>query len=368
LLVAAERRLCMNRSTSKIGGLAFQLTTGPRSQYERGARQVVAGDNGRRNEEGSEPMPDAWCRVDPERHAFVCDPLGRLSCATMCRADFFGAARMLAAVILGLAAAAGGCRGGEEGRAPVPAAGAANSARQVEPVAVTAIGRLEPKDGLRHVAGPSRPSVVIAKLLVEEGDRVTAGQAIAVLDSLGEDQARVTRAKAQLENAQRDLNRIEPMARQGVASVANRDDAQLKVDVAKADLAAAQSALDLDTVHAPTGGQVIAIHARAGERVGPDGIAELASNDAMYAVAEVYETDIGRVKVGQRARVSSPAVDPALTGTVERIGMKIGKKDVLDTDPVARVDARVVEVRIRLDDSKRAASLSNLKVDVALEP
>ena len=48
--------------------------------------------------------------------------------------------------------------------------------------------------------------------------------------------------------------------------------------------------------------------------------------------------------------------------------MKIGKQDVLDTDPVARIDSRVVEVRIRLDDSKRAASLSNLKVDVALEP
>jgi HlyD family secretion protein len=205
-------------------------------------------------------------------------------------------------------------------------------------------------------------------LLVEEGDRVTVGQAIAILDSLGEDQARVARAKAQVANARRDLDRIEPLTRQGVASVANRDDAWLKVEVAKADLAGAESALELDTVRAPAGGQVIAVHSRAGERVGLDGIAELASNDAMYAVAEVYETDIGRVKVGQRARVSSPAVDPPMTGTVERIGRKIGKQDTLDTDPVARIDARVVEVHIRLDDSTRAAGLSNLKVDVALEP
>jgi len=355
----------MDRFTSKLEGLAFQLTTGPASCE---ARQVASADDGCRNEERPEVTLEVWCRDHPEHDALIRDPLGRLSCATMCRAGFFGAARTLAAGVFCLAAMGGGCRGAEEDRAPVPAVAAANAARQADPVAVTAIGRLDPKDGLRRIAGPSRPSVVIAKLLVEEGDHVAAGQAIAVLDALGEDQARVTRAKAQVENAQRDLNRIEPLTRQGVASVANRDDAQLKLDVAKADLAAAESAVNLDTVHAPTGGQVIAIHARAGERVGPDGIAELASNDAMYAVAEVYETDIGRVKVGQRARVSSPAIDPPLTGTVERIGMKIGKQDVLDTDPVARIDSRVVEVRIRLDDSKRAASLSNLKVDVALEP
>ena len=99
----------------------------------------------------------------------------------------------------------------------------------------------------------------------------------------------------------------------------------------------------------------MAIHARRGERVGPDGIAELAQTDQMYAVAEVYETDIGRVAVGQPATIRSPALNANLTGSVERIGMKIGKLDVLDTDPVARTDARVVEVHIKLDEPKRAA-------------
>jgi HlyD family secretion protein len=40
----------------------------------------------------------------------------------------------------------------------------------------------------------------------------------------------------------------------------------------------------------------------------------------------------------------------------------------MDTDPVARTDARVVEVRVRLDDAARAAALSNLQVEVAIEP
>jgi len=40
---------------------------------------------------------------------------------------------------------------------------------------------------------------------------------------------------------------------------------------------------------------------------------------------------------------------------------------VLDTDPVARTDARVVEVEIRLDDSAGSAALSNLQVEVAIQ-
>ena len=48
---------------------------------------------------------------------------------------------------------------------------------------VTALGRLEPRDGLVRLAGPSEPSVVIAELLVDEGDRVEAGQVVARLDT-----------------------------------------------------------------------------------------------------------------------------------------------------------------------------------------
>jgi HlyD family secretion protein len=125
---------------------------------------------------------------------------------------------------------------------------------------------------------------------------------------------------------------------------------------------------DQDVVRAPVAGQIVRIHARAGERVGSDGFAEIAQNDQMFAVAEVYETDVGRVRRGQRATITSPAIEGPVAGVVDRIGMKIGKQDVLDTDPVARTDARVVEVRVRLDDSAKVASLSRLQVEVAIEP
>ncbi|MBV8883703.1 MAG: HlyD family secretion protein, partial [Chroococcidiopsidaceae cyanobacterium CP_BM_RX_35] len=50
------------------------------------------------------------------------------------------------------------------------------------------------------------------------------------------------------------------------------------------------------------------------------------------------------------------------------IGLKIGKKDVTSNDPAANVDARVVEVKIRLApaDSLRVASLTNMQMQVMI--
>jgi HlyD family secretion protein len=120
-------------------------------------------------------------------------------------------------------------------------------------------------------------------------------------------------------------------------------------------------------VRSPLAGQVIEIHTRRGERVGGDGIAELGRTDSMYAVAEVYETDIGAVKIGAGATITSPALSEPLHGTVESIALKIGKADVLNTDPAAKIDARVVEVDIRLDDSKSVRGLTNLQVEIVIE-
>ncbi len=232
---------------------------------------------------------------------------------------------------------------------------------------ITALGRLEPQGGVIQLAGPARAAVVITELLVKEGDRVEAGQRIAVLDSHALNQAEITRLEAMLASAERELARAKRLARGGVSSDAQFDVAQTAATVARAQLARAQAELDLSIVTAPFAGEILDIHARTGERVGPDGIAELGRTDEMYAVAEVYETDIRFVAVGQRATVRSPAFAEPVNGSVERIGRKIGKNDVLSDDPAARSDARVVEVQIRLDDSSVTSGLTNLQVEVELE-
>jgi HlyD family secretion protein len=233
---------------------------------------------------------------------------------------------------------------------------------------ISALGRIEPRDGLLRVAGPAATSVVIAELLVDEGDVVEKGQRLAVLDTAQMLEADVDRLEAELGNARRELSRYLTLNRERITSESERDTRQLRVRVAEASLRRARAERSRAYVRSPIDGQVIRVHTRAGERVGPEGILELGRTAEMFAIAEVYETDIARVKAGQRASVWSPALPERLSGTVERVDLSVGKQDALGTDPAAREDARVVEVEIRLDESERAAALTNLQVEVEIEP
>ncbi len=251
---------------------------------------------------------------------------------------------------------------------PGPRAWAAEAADSPSGRTVSALGRLEPKDGIRRIAGPSQPSVVIAELLVEKGDSVAAGQPVAILDTLEILEAKVARLEAQLVYAKAELGRNMELHKDDVISDSRRESWELEVNVRKAELRSARAELERARVRSPIAGQVISIHAHPGERVGPDGILEIGRTGEMYAVAEVYETDIGRVRPGQRAVATSPALARPLHGTVEWITPKVGKIDVLGTDPAAKTDARVVEVEIRLDDSALASGLTNLQVEVEILP
>ena len=261
---------------------------------------------------------------------------------------------------------------------------------------VTALGRIKPKHGLLRIAGPSDPVVVIERLFVEEGDTVKEGQRIALLDTFAGREAALAQAQAQLKareadeerlraelaNARTDLARLEKLFADGLLPPSEREAALLRAQVAassstranadlvsaKADLKRAQVELDRAQVRSPVPARVVKVHSRPGERVGANGIAELARTDGMYAVAEVYETDVGRVRVGQRAVMRIAALGGEWKGTVERIGMKIGKMDVLGTDPATRTDARVVEVEVRFDDGGAVAGYTNMQVEVLIGP
>ena len=232
---------------------------------------------------------------------------------------------------------------------------------------VGALGRLEPRGGVRHVYGPPHPVAVIEALHVEEGDRVAVGDVIALLAGIGPARAELERARAVQGNAQRELERSKKLSRSQVVSPAQLEALETASAVARAELVRSQEEVALYTVRSPIAGRVLEIHVRAGERVGPEGIAELGDTEAMYAIAEVYETDAARIGVGQRARIRSPALPRELDGVVERVGLKIDKNDVLTTDPVADADARVVEVEIRITDPGPAARLTNLRVEVVID-
>ena len=237
--------------------------------------------------------------------------------------------------------------------------------------AISSLGRLEPENGVIQLAGPSGGGLtgaVMKSLVVAEGDWVEKDQVVARLDSYNLRAAEVDRLEAVLTNARNEMARQQDLSKKSLTSKANFDAAQMDLDIALADLAAAKARLELAVVRAPLRAQVLEIHAYPGERVGPEGIMELGRTDKMYAVAEVYETDITAVKVGQSARVRLSAMDRELTGNVERISLKVGRLDVVGTDPIAKTDARVVEVLILLDDSEAVARFTNMQVKVEIQP
>jgi len=237
--------------------------------------------------------------------------------------------------------------------------------RQPPPV-VVARGRLRPAGGVICVAGPTRPGEVIAELKVREGEWVEAGAILAVLEGTPAQSARVQRLTAEARHATADYDRIQRLHQEAIVSTAERDAVALRAEVARADLARARADLDASNVRAPMAGRVLAIHTRPGERIAATGILDLGNTAQMEVVAEVYETDIAAVRIGQGASINAAVFSERLTGRVDRVGLTIGKQSVFDVDPAANTDARVVEVYIRLDASERVTTLTNLQVDVEL--
>jgi len=236
---------------------------------------------------------------------------------------------------------------------------------------ISSLGRLEPENGVVQLAGPSGGGLtgaVLKSLEVAEGDWVESNQVVARLDSYNLRKAEVARLEAILKNARSEKARQEDLAKRSLARAADLETAQTNLDISLADLDASKASLELAVVRSPLRAQVLEIHAYPGERVGPEGIMELGLTDRMYAVAEIYETDITRVKVGQLAKIRAPAMDTELTGKVQRISLKVGRLDAVGTDPIAKTDARVIEVFILLDDSDAVSRFTNMQVKVEIQP
>jgi HlyD family secretion protein len=237
--------------------------------------------------------------------------------------------------------------------------------------------------------------------------------------SIAAQQATVERSRAEVQNAEVEYQRYEMLYQQGAVSASERDSKQLTLQTAQRSLQQAQAELtrlqstrspELDKaqatlvqiqdvrpvdvavlqaelaqaiasatqaktsleqayVRSPRDGIVMDIHTQAGEVVSEDGIVELGQTDQMMAIAEIYESDIRKIQLGQRVRVTSKTLPRELTGTVDWIDLKVRQQTVINTDPSQNIDAKVIEVHVRLDpaSSQMAATLTNLQVEVQVE-
>jgi HlyD family secretion protein len=253
---------------------------------------------------------------------------------------------------------------------------------------------LDGTDQLRAALDQCRARVAVAR------SRLAQVKAGAKSADLSAQSAEVARLAANLQSEQSEYKRYAQLRKTGDVTVSELDarqtavtstqhlleEAQAKlkgmsdvrpadVDVAQAELRAAMAdevkasrEHESSLVHAPVRAQVIKIHAHAGESIDARGLLELAQTDQMYAVAEVYETDIGKVRVGHSATISSDLLPSPLQGRVAHIGMKVTPSSVLPADPASFADSRVIEVKIRLDESRSVAGLINGKVSVVIHP
>lgn len=279
---------------------------------------------------------------------------------------------------------------------------------------VAALGRIEPINGIIRLGAPaplaSTTGLLIKELFVEEGDDVRVGQELAITDiadvleavteetrtaiDLARHQARAAQSQAEercvlAEVREREAERRESLLDREVVTAEEaeraRADARLAaatcqsardqaravaatVPVAEAAHRRAMAEFERARIISPINGRVLDILTRPGELVGLAGAIELAEVDRMQAIAEVYEADLPRVAVGQRAEVSSPVLAQNLTGSVRHIRQRVRKQDETDTDPAARKDARIIEVEILLDEPEAVAGLTNLQVTVLINP
>jgi HlyD family secretion protein len=300
------------------------------------------------------------------------------------------------------------------------------------------MGRIQPEDGVIHVAGPyiwgdSHPARV-ESLKVREGDDVRRGQVLAVFvgrtnleaslaqaqaqtakarlrveqvkagarkPDLAAQQAEVDRLEADEQHARTELQRYEALRTTDDVTVAELDAHRNAVKVsefavesarhrlesmqevpdtdihlAEADLTQteanekrARDDFDASTIYAPADGRILRINAREGEEVGQSGLLDMARTSTMFVVAEVYETDVSRVRVGQHATISGDLLGTTtLTGVVTRIAHNVKDAAVMPGDTVTFSDKRIVETLIRLDENEPAADLIGGRVIVVIQP
>jgi HlyD family secretion protein len=152
----------------------------------------------------------------------------------------------------------------------------------------------------------------------------------------------------------------------------DRSFAEADLKLAQAEMAEAQARYEKTFIRSPIDGSVLRIHHRSGESVSnsmatPDTILTIGDQRALRVRVDVDETDVGKVKVGQRAYVTADAYGKQrFWGRVVRVGQQLGPKNVHTDEPTEKVDTRILETLVELDP---AANLPDgLRVDAFIVP
>ena len=225
----------------------------------------------------------------------------------------------------------------------------------VDQVVLTATIRAN-QDRIAHVA--PRVSARITDVRAKLGDTVVKGQALALLDSieLGETHSAYQQAKSQFSLAGSDFERAQKLKAEDIIPEKDYLRARSEYEKAKASLRAADDKLRLlDVAHreseaglasvfplkAPFAGTVIEKDAVLGELAQPDkSLFTVADLSVLWIEANLFEKDLGKVRVGASATVTVGAYpDEIFKGRLTYISSTVDK------------ESRAVQARIEVPNT-----------------
>lgn len=257
---------------------------------------------------------------------------------------------------------------------------------------ISAPGDVEPR---RKVNISARVSAQINELPFKEGDFVKEGDVIIRLEdktlkadlasneaSLKGTEARLEGSRASYINSLSEWERVDSLYKSKDVSKAELDSAEARLRLAESDLRAAEQnvevakagvtrsreAVGYTVIKAPMNGRITRLHSEIGETVTGSVtnfgtvILEMADLTEMLVNAEIDESDIAPVRIGQSARVYINAFDGVVyEGTVESIALQHS------IDPSDRSKYYKTEILLHLDDEAQIFAGLTANVDVEVE-
>ncbi len=283
-------------------------------------------------------------------------------------------------LVLIVAVAAGAVFMQKAGAAKKAEAEKAAATKVESPYAAIANGKVDVEGGIIQIA--ARRGGVVRAVLVQEGDRVTAGQILARQEddeprlALQSASADVAQAESQLRaiqvdirTAQREHDRLAQLVSSNFVAAQRMDQARDAIASAQARLGSQQAAvqtararrnqaaynLELTVIRAPMSGRIVRRYANPGagaSTLNVSNMFDLEPDAPRIARAEIVESDIPNVAVGQAVEIQ-PEGDPTkvYVGSVLRRAAVFGARKLASDDPSQRSDERVVEVVVSAGDA-----------------
>jgi len=172
----------------------------------------------------------------------------------------------------------------------------------------------------------AKVSGYLKEVRVDKGDKVKAGQILAILESPDLDE-QVRSAEAELLLRKQQLDRTTRLASSGRVSVQDRETADEAVKVAAALLNRAKVQKDYEIIRAPFAGTITAryadpgalLPAATGSTSSAQPVLDLAQLDRLRVALNLAQDDAARVSTGDTVKLEIAADEPAVTAHISRV-------------------------------------------------